>query len=120
MKVGGTVAVSLVELTNVVFRIVPLPSGFITTFAFEAKPVPFTVIVVPGVVFTGALAGLTGELTDRGPASTVKVSALLAVVPTLTVTWAAAPPPVSEVAIVAVNCVSEPPPWVTPVVAPFH
>src|SRR6266566_1940706 len=65
MKLAGIVAVSCVELTNVVAIGVPARSGFINTSEVEEKPVPFTVIVV-AFEFTGALAGLTGELIVGG------------------------------------------------------
>jgi hypothetical protein len=118
MKPAGIVAVSCVALTKVVGIAVPPLSGFIRTLAFEANPVPITVINV-AAEFTGLLVGLTEAIVGAVP-STVKVSALLVPAPVVTVICGVPPPPVKEVAIVAVNCVSEPPPCVTPVVRPFH
>jgi len=102
IKLAGIVAVSCVELTNVVAMGVPPRSGFINTLEVDEKPVPFTVIVV-AFEFTAALAGLTGELIVGGPPRTVNVSPLLVVVATLTVTWGAPDPLTSEAGIVAVN-----------------
>ena len=73
-------------LTNVVAIGVPPTSGFISTLEFDENPVPFTVSVTALASFTGAEAGLTGELMVGAPPRTVKESALLVVVATLTVT----------------------------------
>jgi hypothetical protein len=83
MKLAGIVAVSCVALTKVVGIAIPPTSGFIRTVAFEANPVPVTVICVAGE-FTALLVGLTDAIVGVAP-STVNVSALLTLGPTLTV-----------------------------------
>jgi hypothetical protein len=105
MKLAGIVAVSCVELTNVVAMGVPPTSGFINTLDVDEKPVPFTVIVV-AFEFTGALAGLTGETIVGGPPRTVKVSVLLLFAPTTTETRGAPLPLVRAAATDAVSCES--------------
>ena len=117
MKLAGIVAVSCVEQTNVVAIGVPARSGFINTSEVEEKPVPFTVIVV-AFEFTGALAGLTGELIVGGPPRTVNVSPLLVVVATLTVTCGVPDPLTSEAGMVAVSWESVP--GVVETAEPFH
>src|SRR6266850_49093 len=119
MKLTGTVAVSCVGLTKLVVKAVPPKSGFMSTFEFEPKFVPVTVMVVVVTEPTGALAGVEFVIVGAPP-STEKMSALLVAAPTLTVISGVPPPLIKEGAIVAVNCVSLPPPCVTPVVAPFH
>jgi hypothetical protein len=118
MKLAGTVALSCVEFTKVVGIAVPPTSGFIKTVEFDANPVPVTVICL-AIEFTGSLIGFTEVIVGALP-STVNVSALLVPALVVTVICGVPPPPVKEVAIVAVNCVSVPPPWVTPVVKPLH
>ena len=126
IELAGIVAVSCVALTNVVAMGVPPTSGFINTLEVDEKPVPFTVIVV-AFEFTGALAGLTGELIVGAPPRTLNVRRLLVVVATLTVTCGVPDPLTSEAGIVAVNCESltgfvvtaEPFHWTVPPVNPF-
>src|SRR5947208_15790920 len=107
MKLAGIGVVSCVVLPDVVAIGVPARSGFINTSEVEEKPVPFTVIVV-AFEFTGALAGLTGELIVGGPPRTVNVSPLLVVVATLTVTCGVPDPLTTDAGKVAVRWESVP------------
>ena len=61
IKVAGMVADRCVESVNVVAMAVPPTSGFISTFEFEQKFVPVTVMGV-FAEFTGALVGETLEI----------------------------------------------------------
>jgi hypothetical protein len=83
-KVAGTVAMICVAVTEVGVMVkVPPTSGFIMTTAFDANPVPVTVIGV-AAAFTSALVGLTAVIVGAPPI-TVNVSALLVAAPTFTV-----------------------------------
>src|SRR5882672_3126876 len=120
MKLAGTVAVSCVELTKVVGMGVPPTSGSMRTVAFDAKPVPVTIICVAGE-FTGLLGRFVDVIVGGVVEPiTVNVSGLLVPVPVFTVTCGKPTPAVSEASIVAIKEVSLPPPCVTPVMAPFH
>ncbi len=66
IKAAGTVAVSCVELTNVVAILVKLVSGFRMTFELDWKFVPVTVMSVSGE-FTGALMGDTLAIVGGWP-----------------------------------------------------
>jgi len=83
MKLAGTVAFSVVELTNVVGMEVAMKSGFISTMVLAPNPVPVTVIGV-AAAFTLACTGDTFVIVGAPP-STVKVRALLVPADVLTV-----------------------------------
>ena len=97
---------------------VPPMSGFIRTAEFDVNPVPTTVITV-AAAFTLALVGLTDAIVGAPP-STENVSALLVPAAVFTVICGVPPPPISDAAMVAVNCESLTCCVVTFVAEPFH